>query len=111
MAVLLEEAGVEVKLAIQAPDMADWLREYVIKPGVLDALDVAAADTWLNAEQAARHLYGSEGKAEAFRKLRERHAELDRLSQGSGKLRRWRRAELDRFVASNPRAQRRRERG
>ena len=101
----------EVKLAIKTPDMAHWLRQHVITPGVQDALAVARAYNWLTAEQAANYLYGCEGRADAFRKLRARHAELDRLSQGSGKLRRWRRADLDRFVASNPRAQRRRERG
>ena len=101
----------EVKRAIQAPDMADWLREHVIKPGVLDALDVAAADTWLNAEQAARHVYGCEGHEDAFRKLRARHPDLDRFSVGEHKLRRWKRATLDAWLASNPRAKHRRERG
>lgn len=82
-----------------------------IKPAIHQALAEQAADTWLTAAQAARHLYGEDGCAEAFRKLRGRHAELDRLSRGTGKLRRWRRSDLDAFMAHNPRAQRRRERG
>lgn len=101
----------EVKLALQAPDVAEWLRQHVVKPAVLDAMAVQAADTWLTAAQASQHLYGAEGRVEAFRKLRARHAELDRLSHGSGKLRRWRRSDLDTFMRGNPRAQRRRRGG
>ncbi len=101
----------EVKLALQAPDMAEWMRQQIIKPGVLDALAVAAADSWLSAPQAARHVYGCEGQEDAFRKLRARHPELDRCSVGEHKLRRWKRGDLDAWLASNPRAKRRRERG
>lgn len=100
----------EVKLAMQAPDMADWLREHVIKPGVLDALDVAAADTWLSVEQAARYVYGSDGKSEAFRKVIARNADLARLAAGPPRMRRFRRVDLDAWLANNTRAQRRRKR-
>lgn len=98
----------EVQAAHKDPDFAAWLRDNVVKPAVVAALAERDADTWLDAAQAARHLYGAVGKAEAFRKLRSRHPALDDLSEGIGKLRRWRRADLDAFVASSPRAKRRR---
>ena len=59
----------------------------------------AQADQWLSAKEAARYLYGADGKEEAFRALRNRHPELDRLSNGrNGKLRRWKRSDLDQFA-------------
>jgi len=60
----------------------------------------------LTAHQAAKYLYGSDGKVEAFRKLRLRHRQLDQCSVGRLKLRRWKRADLDAFLASNPRFRR-----
>lgn len=80
-----------------------------LKPAIREALTEQAADSWLTAAQASRYLYGDDGCAEAFRKLRGRHPELDRLSHGSGKLRRWRRSDLDTFMRGNLRAQRRRQ--
>lgn len=82
-----------------------------LKPAIREALTEQAADSWLTAAQASRYLYGAEGRVEAFRKLRARQPELDRLSQGSGKLRRWRRSDLDVFMRGDHRAQRRRKRG
>lgn len=96
--------------ALRDARVASALAEH-IKPAIHQALNEHAADSWLTSAQAARHLYGSEGRAEAFRKLRARHPELDRLSHGQGRLRRWRRADLDAFMASNPRAQRRQQGG
>ena len=40
--------------------------------------------------------------------LRERHPELDRLSVGKSRLRRWKRADLDKFLSGDPRSPRRR---
>ena len=34
----------EVKLALQAPDMAEWMRQEIIKRGVLDALAAGFAE-------------------------------------------------------------------
>jgi hypothetical protein len=101
------DLAAELAQALQDPRVATALAEHV-RPVVRKALADHAADTWLSAKQAAGYLYGQEGAAERFRKLRERHPELDRLSVGTGKLRRWRRQDLDTFLASNPRAQRRR---
>ena len=55
----------------------------------------AQAEEWIAAKEAARYIYGVDGKEEAFRALRHRHPELDRTSNGrGGKLRRWKRADL-----------------
>lgn len=83
----------------------------IIKEAVVAALSDSVADCWLDSTAAARHIYGCDGQAENFRKLRARHPALDRLSVGEHKLRRWKRADLDAWLASNPRARRRRERG
>ena len=83
----------------------------IVKEAVQAALSEAAADSWLDTAGAARHIYGCEGQEEAFRKLRARHRELDRFSVGEHKLRRWKRADLDAWLASNPRARRRRQGG
>jgi hypothetical protein len=60
----------------------------------------AAADTWMTSKPAAKYVYGTDGKEEAFRKLRERKPDLDAVSVGTGKARAWRRADLDQFVRS-----------
>ena len=83
----------------------------IVKAAVKDALSESAADSWLDGAGAARYIYGTSGKEEAFRKLRAHHADLDRLSVGEHKLRRWKKADLDQWIASNPRAQRRRQGG
>ena len=73
---------------------------------VLSVLAEHQADAYLTAQQAAKYLYGSDDKVEAFRKLRLRHRQLDRCSVGRLKLRRWKRADLDAFLATNPRFKR-----
>lgn len=95
--------------AAQDPRVAAALKP-IVKDAVRDALSESAADSWLDTAGAARHVYGCEGQEDAFRKLRARHPELDRVSVGEHKLRRWKRADLDAWLTSNPRAQRRRER-
>ena len=92
--------------ALQDPQVGEALRQH-LKPAVVEALAERDADVWLPARDAARYLYGRDAKEEAFRRLRERHPGLDRLSIGEGKLRRWKRADLDVFLASNPRISRR----
>jgi hypothetical protein len=102
------DLAAEVRAALLDPEIRRVYQQEVIKPAVAAALADAAADSWLSAKHAAAYLYGRDGTEERFRKLRERHPELDRLSVGEGKMRRWKRADLDTFLASNPRAQRRR---
>ena len=101
----------EFQLALQAPDFAEWLRQHVVKPAVLAALSESAADAWLTIEQAALYVYGTTGKGEALRKLIARNPDLARLASGEGRMRRFRRADLDRWISPSTAAQRRRERG
>ena len=80
----------------------------LFKPLVTQSLAESSADSWLTAKEAAPYLYGTDGKIEAFRKLRNAHSELDRVGVGEGRQRRWKRADIDQYLASSPRAQRRR---
>ncbi len=79
-----------------------------LRPVVREVLDEREADRWLSAADAARYVYGCAGREDAFRKLRGRNATLDAMSQGRGRLRRWKRADLDRFLAENRRIERKR---
>lgn len=79
--------------ALQDPAVAAALAQH-LKPVVLEALAEREADGFLSPQQAARFVYGCDGKDAAFAKMRRRHPELDALSIGSGKLRRWRRSDL-----------------
>jgi len=105
----LDVAGLFAEV-VRDPRFAEAVRP-IVKEAVQAALSEAAADSWLDTAGAARHVYGCEGQEEAFRKLRARHPDLDRFSVGEHKLRRWKRADLDAWLASNPRAQRRRKGG
>ena len=80
----------------------------LFKPLVTQSLAESSADSWLTAKEAARYLYGTDGKTEAFSKLRNANPELDAMGVGIGRLRRWKRTDLDQWIASSPRAQRRR---
>ena len=82
----------------------------IVKDAVRDALSESAADSWLSVEQAARYVYGSDGKSEAFRKVIARNADLARLAAGPPRMRRFRRVDLDAWLANNTRAQGRRKR-
>ncbi len=102
------DLAAELAQALQDPRVGSALAQY-IQPMVAKVLADREADAWLSAQQAARYVYGSDGKTEAFRKLRERHPQLDQISLGTGKLRRWKRADLDGFLQSNPRLRRERD--
>lgn len=79
--------------ALQDPAVAAALAQH-LKPVVLEALAEREHDGYLSPKQAARFLYGADGKDQAFAKMRQRHPELDAVSMGSGKNRRWRRSDL-----------------
>jgi len=81
----------------------------LVESAVSAALSKSAADSWLSAAEAAHYVYGCDGKTEAFRKLRNANPELDAMGAGTGRLRRWKRTDLDAWIASSPRAQRRRD--
>lgn len=95
--------------AAQDPRVAAALKP-IVKDAVRDALSESAADSWLSVEQAARYIYGCDGKAEAFRKVLARNTDLSSLAAGPPRMRRFRRVDLDAWLANNTRAQRRRER-
>lgn len=102
------DLAAELAEALQDPRVGSALAQH-IGPVVSKVLADRAAGSWLTAQEASRHLYGGDDDAqERFRKLRSRHPDLDQCSVGTGKLRRWRIEDLDRWLASNPRAQRRR---
>jgi len=96
--------------AAQDPRFGAALRP-VVTDAVKAALSESAADAWLTIEQAALYVYGTTGKGEALRKLIARNPDLARLASGEGRMRRFRRADLDRWISSSTAAQRRRERG
>jgi hypothetical protein len=60
------------------------------------------SEEYLGPADAARFIYGRNDRAEAFRKLRDRYPEIDALSIGTGRFRRWRRADLESFIAKKP---------
>ena len=79
--------------ALQNPAVAAVLANY-LKPVMLQALAEREADGFMSPKQAALYVYGCDGKDAAFAKMRRRHPELDALSIGAGKNRRWRRSDL-----------------
>jgi len=79
--------------ALQSPAVAAVLAQH-LKPALLQTLAEREADGFLSAKQAARFVYGCDSKDAAFAKMRRRHPELDAVSIGTGKLRRWRRSDL-----------------
>jgi hypothetical protein len=83
----------ELKHALKDPDVGAALAQH-LKPIVLQALAEREHDGYLSPRQAARFIYGTDGKDQAFAKMRRRHPEIDALSMGSGKNRRWRRSDL-----------------
>jgi hypothetical protein len=101
------DLAAELAQALQDPRVGSALAEH-IRPVVRGVLAEREADVWLTARESATYLYGCEGREDAFRKLRERHPDLDRLSVGKSRLRRWKRADLDKFLSGDPRSQRRR---
>lgn len=77
------------------PHVAQKLIELLdVRGQVLAALAEREHDGYLSPKQAARFLYGADGKDQAFAKMRRRHPEIDAVSMGSGKNRRWRRSDL-----------------
>ena len=80
----------------------------LVESAVSAALSKSAADSWLSAAEAARYVYGCNGKTEAFRKLRNANPELDAMGVGIERLRHWKHTNLNTWIASSPRAQRRR---
>ncbi len=82
-------------MLLDEPQVAQKLKELLdVRGQVLAALAEREHDGYLSPKQAAHFLYGAGGKEQAFAKMRRRHPELDRISIGIGKRRRWRRSDL-----------------
>lgn len=103
------DLAAELAQALADPRVGPALAEH-LRPVVREVLAERDADIWLSAREAARYVYGATGREDAFRKLRARNPELDGLSQGRGRMRRWKRADLDRFLSQGARTERRRRR-
>lgn len=55
---------------------------------------------YLGMAQAAAYVYGRSDRVPAFRALRRRYPEIDTLSVGAGRFRKWRKSDLDSFLSS-----------
>lgn len=79
----------------------DRLLADAMERGAAQARSVQDA-VWLDNAQAARLLYGRDDRVEAFRALRYRYPEIDAVSIGRHRLRRWRRTDLETLLSQNP---------
>lgn len=94
---------VEIQAALTDPGVRDILSTY-IKQAVRDALTEQATDTWLD-HRAAAQLLGL--TVPAFVAKRRRYPELDQMSAGTQRMRRWRRADLEHWLSQQGRIRRR----
>lgn len=67
---------------------------------VREALDESQADAWLSSGPAAAYVYGRDDRRNAFRALVNRQPDLAAMAVGVGKLRRWKRSDLDQWLSS-----------
>lgn len=67
---------------------------------VREALAESAADAWLAAGPAAAYVYGRDDRQNAFRVMVSRHPDLAAMAVGVGKRRRWKRSDLDQWLAA-----------
>ena len=84
----------ELQVALTDPSVRAILSEY-IKQAVKDAITERDTDTWLDHKGAAQLLGLS---VPSFIGKRRRYPELDQMSAGTGRMRRWRRADLERWL-------------
>jgi hypothetical protein len=86
----------------------DLLLEQAAARGAMQLLSRQQAE-YLGMAEASRYIYGRSDRVAAFRALRQRYPEIDTLSIGEGRFRRWKRADLDTFLANKPQFRRRAE--
>lgn len=84
----------ELQTALTDPDVRTILSAY-IKQAVKDALAERETDAWLDQKGAAALLGLT---VPGFTGKRRRYPELDQMSAGTGRMRRWRRADLERWL-------------
>lgn len=68
----------------------------VVEQAVMRALAAQQADPWMSAKEAADYIGCP--SLDAFYQLRRRHPQIDEISVGSDRLRRWRRSDLDQLL-------------
>lgn len=90
----------EELLTLSRADLSRLLDEAVAR-GAAQAI-VIDRSQWLDNREAARHFYGRDDRLNAWKALRSRYPQIDAISVGSNRLRRWRRSDLDALIASNP---------
>ena len=75
----------------------------------VDAIQLVLGDAQLRGRDyldnagAAALFYGRSDRLEAWRALRLRYAEIDAISLGTGRFRRWRIADIEKLMATLPR--------
>lgn len=79
------------------PQVAAALAKHV-GHAVREALAESAADAWLSSGPAAAYVYGRDDRQNAFRALVNRRPDLAAMAVGVGKLRRWKRSDLDQWL-------------
>ena len=84
----------ELQTALTDPDVRTILSAY-IKQAVKDALAERDTDSWLDQKGAAALLGLT---IPSFTGKRRRYPELDQISAGNGRMRRWRRADLEHWL-------------
>jgi len=87
-------------ITLSRADLSRLLDEAVAR-GAAQAIAIDRS-AWLSNREAARHFYGRDDRLAAWRVLRMRYPQIDAISVGSNRLRRWRRSDLDALIASNP---------
>lgn len=84
-------------ISLRRADLTQLLAD-AERRGEAKALAIQDA-TLLDNEQAARLIYGRDDRVGAFRALRYRYPEIDAISIGQHRLRRWRRKDLEALIA------------
>lgn len=84
----------ELQAALTDPGVRVVLTTY-IKQAISEALSERETDAWLD-HRAAAQLLGL--TVPAFIAKRRRHSELDQMSAGCGRMRRWRRVDLEQWL-------------
>lgn len=80
----------------------ELLLEQAAARGAAQVLSLQQAE-YMGMAQASAYVYGRSDRVEAFRAMRLRYPEIDASSIGSGRFRRWKRSDLDAFLANKPR--------
>lgn len=93
----------ELQAALTDPGVRAVFTAY-IKQAVKEALAERDTDTWLDHRAAAQFLGLT---IPAFTAKRRRYAELDQMSAGDGRMRRWRRADLEHWLREQGHVRRR----